>query len=261
MRPRAGASDRIEGVRPVIEAIRAGRRRIFEVELPDQRSTPGLRELSALLEERGIPTRSSSEAARAPAERLRVRARCEPFREESLEVLLGQSGPRLLVALDRVTDVGNLGSIARSSEAAGFSGLVLEHRHAPPIGPAAIRASAGALEHLRVGRTPNLARGLDLARAEGLRVFASEAGAPPIESLAPESLMGELIWVFGSEDRGIREQVRMRADEMVGIPLAGRVDSLGVAAAAAFLLLRVAEVRRREWKGPSECRIHTRPAL
>ncbi|NRA02746.1 MAG: RNA methyltransferase [Myxococcales bacterium] len=261
MRSRAPASDRIEGVRPVIEAIRAGRRRIFEVELPEQRSTPGLRELSALLEERGIPTRPSSGGPREAAGRIRVLARSEPFPEESFEALLEDSGPRLLVALDRVTDIGNLGSIARSAEAAGFGGRVLEHRHAPPIGPGAIRASAGALEHLRVGRTPNLARALDLARAEGLRVFAAEAGGRPIESLDPELLAGELIWVFGSEDRGIREMVRARADQVVGIPLIGRIDSLGVAAAAAFLLLRVAEARRREWKAPTECRIHTRPAL
>ena len=72
-------------------------------------------------------------------------ARAEPYPEEPFEELLIGPGPRLLVAFDRVTDVGNLGSIARSAEVAGATGLVLEYRHAPSIGPGALRTSAGAL--------------------------------------------------------------------------------------------------------------------
>lgn len=244
----------------MIEAIRAGRRRIFEVELPDECSTPGLRELAELVRERGIPARVPSRNPSASGDRIQVRARAEPFPEENFEALLDAPGPRLLVALDRVTDVGNLGAIARSAEAAGATGLVLESRRAPPIGPGALRASAGALEHLRVGRTPNLARALELARAEGLGVFAAETGAPPVELLDPRALCADSVWVFGSEDRGIRQKVRASVDHLVGIPLDGQVSSLGVSAAAAFLLLRQAEVRRREWKGSPECRIYTRPA-
>lgn len=225
---------RIEGARPIIEAIRSGRRRVLEVWLPREARTPAQRELEALVREQGIPSHESREGAVAEA---------ETYPEEPWEELLLAPAPRFLVALDRVTDVGNLGSIARSAEGAGASGLVLEVRHAPPIGPGALRASAGALEHLRVGRTPNLGRALDLARSEGLVILAAAAGGEPLESLSPALLGSDLIWVFGSEDTGLRDSIARRADQRVGIAQRGRIASLGVAAAAAYLLHRTAEAR------------------
>ena len=224
----------------MIEAIRAGRRSVHEVRLPAAARTPGLRELERLLEERGIPAIRERPAAGGGN---RVVARADPFPEEPFEALLDAESPRLLVALDGVTDVGNLGSIARSAEGAGASALVLEHRRAPPIDCGALRASAGALEHLRVGRTPSLPRALDLCIAEGLLVLAAEAEGVPLEALPPAALRGDLVWVFGSEDRGLREATRRRATHLVGLALAGRIASLGVAAAAAHLLLRTLEIR------------------
>ncbi len=238
MRRTAESASQIEGVRPVIEAIRAGRRRVLEISLPDGAATPGLRQLRALARERGIPLKSSRR------DEPRVRASAEPYPEELFETLLSAAGPRFFVALDRLTDVGNLGSIARSAESAGATGLVLEHRHAPLIGPGALRASAGALEHLVVARTPNLRKALELAVGEGVGVLAADAAGEPLDEVAPDLLCGDLIWVFGSEDRGLRPAIRALASSLVGIPLQGRVGSLGVAAAAAFLLHRSAELRR-----------------
>jgi 23S rRNA (guanosine2251-2'-O)-methyltransferase len=237
---RAAGVAGIEGVRPVIEAIRAGRRHVHEIVLTGDGKTPGLRELEALARAHGIPTRARKGA------RARVVAQADPFPEESFEALLLGEGPRFLVALDRVTDVGNLGSIARTAEVAGVTGLVLEHRHSPPIGAGALRASAGALEYLRVGRTPNLRRALGLAAGEGLVVLVAEPGGRPIDALEPETLQGDLVWVFGSEDRGVRPGIREQASEVVAIPVRGRVSSLGVAAAAAYLLLRTAAMRGGE---------------
>lgn len=229
-------TQRIEGVRAVLEALRAGRRRVHEVMLPDEVRTPGLRELQALARELGIPTRRAPDASG-------VAARAAPFPERAVEDLLVRGAKRFWVALDRVTDVGNLGSIARSAEAAGAEALVLEQRHAPPIQAGALRASAGALEHLEVARAPNLRRALELARGEGFAILAADLGAPPLADLPPAALTGDLVWVFGSEDRGLRESVLAVATHRVGIPLHGRVGSLGVAAAAAFLLHRTAELR------------------
>ena len=144
----------IEGVRPVIEAIRSGRRRVLAVWLPNELRTPAQRELGDLVRTHRIARHDAGPGAGG------VRASAEPYPEEPYEDLLMGASPRLLVALDRVTDVGNLGSIARSAEVAGATGLVLEDRRSPPIGPGALRASAGALEHLRVGRAPNLGRAL-----------------------------------------------------------------------------------------------------
>jgi len=227
----------IEGTRPVIEAIRAGRRRVHAVHLPEGDGSAARRELETLLAERGI--------ARRVAERGGfVHAEADPYPEEEAEALLAAPSPRFLVALDRVTDVGNLGSIARSAEGAGVGGLVLEHRHSPPISAGALRASAGALEHLRVGRAPNLARALDLGRSEGLALLVADAGGVPLAELPTMTLQSDLVWVFGSEDLGVRAGIRKLATAVVGIPLQGKIASLGVAAAAAYLLFRTAEARR-----------------
>jgi 23S rRNA (guanosine2251-2'-O)-methyltransferase len=220
----------------VIEAILAGRRPVLEVALPEHPSTPGLRELEALVRARGIPRR----VARGPE---RVVATADHYPEEPAEALLQDDRPRFLVALDGVTDVGNLGSIARSAEASGATGIVMEHRHSAPVDAGALRASAGALEHLRVGRTPNLARMLGLCADDGLTVLVADPEADPVSQVAVEVLRGELVWVFGSEERGVRPGVRSRATLRVGIPQVGRVRSLGVAAAAAYLLLRTLEAR------------------
>ncbi len=221
-----------------MEAIRAGRRQVHEVSLPAGRGSPGLRELEALLRERRIPILPVGRGGNG------VVARADPYPEEPFEALLDDPRPRLLVALDGVTDVGNLGSIARSAETAGATGLVLEQRRSPPVDAGALRSSAGALEHLRVGRTPNLPRALELAAREGLTVLAADPGGDPLEALGADLLRGELVWVFGSEDRGLRRAVWERAEHRVGIASEGRVASLGVAAAAAYLLLRTRDLRR-----------------
>ncbi|HKC52906.1 MAG TPA: RNA methyltransferase [Myxococcota bacterium] len=226
----------IEGARPVIEAIRAKRRIVRAVVLPDGDGSAARRELETLLSGCSIERR---EAKRGEG----IHAFADPYPEEEFEALLAAPSPRFLVALDRVTDVGNLGSIARTAEGAGVLGLVLEHRRAPPIAAGALRASAGALEHLRVGRTPNLARAVELARSEGLVVLVADAGGRSLEDLPAALLTSDLLWIFGSEDLGARESIRRNATATVGIPLRGKVGSLGVAAAAAYLVLRTAELR------------------
>jgi 23S rRNA (guanosine2251-2'-O)-methyltransferase len=226
----------VEGARPVIEALRAGRRRVHEIRITPGEGSPALRTLREVAERCGVPVVEGSPGSG-------VTALAEPYCEISFEELLSGPAPRHFVALDGVTDVGNLGAIARSAEAAGFGGLVLEERRAPPLNAGALRSSAGALEHLSVARTPNLRRALTLARDEGLAILAAEPGGAPLAAIDPALLQAESILVFGSEDRGIRPGIRGLAQMRLGIPMRGRVESLGVAAAAAYLLLRLAELR------------------
>ena len=230
MRQGGGDPQSIEGGRPVLEALRAGRRKVLEIWLPAAARSPVQREIEERARVAGIPVHAVERSAD-------TRARAEAYPEEGFEALLASLGsPRLLVALDGVTDVGNLGSIARSAETAGVSGIVLELRNSPPIGPGALRASSGALEHLRVARTPSLPRALDLARQEGLRILAADSTGAPLADLAQDLLRDDVLWIFGSEERGIRPAILSRVDERVGITLHGRIASLGVAAAAAVLL-------------------------
>jgi 23S rRNA (guanosine2251-2'-O)-methyltransferase len=243
VRQAGGDPQSIEGGRPVLEALRAGRRKVLEIWLPADARSAVQREIDERARALGIPVHSVERSAE-------TRARVEPYPEESFEALLASlASPRVLVALDGVTDVGNLGSIARSAETAGVAALVLELRHSPSIGPGALRASSGALEHLRLARTPSLPRALDLAHQEGLRILAADSAGEPLEALPPAELERDLVWIFGSEERGLRPSILARVDVRVGIPLHGRIESLGVAAAAAFLLhgtaARRAESARR----------------
>jgi 23S rRNA (guanosine2251-2'-O)-methyltransferase len=210
---------------------------VHEIRVPRGEGSPAVRALREAAARAGVRV---VEGASGPG----VTALADPYPEYGFEDLLSGPVPRRLVALDGVTDVGNLGSIARSAECAGIGGMVLEQRRAPPVNAGALRASAGALEHLRVARTPNLRRALALARQEGLVLLSGDPAGLPVTRLDPELLRGEWIVLLGSEDVGIRQGLREQIQVPIGIPLAGRIESLGVAAAAAYLLLRLAEARR-----------------
>jgi 23S rRNA (guanosine2251-2'-O)-methyltransferase len=166
----------------------------------------------------------------------------------SAEELLAGPEP-LVVALDEVQDPQNLGSIARTAECAGCSGVAIPQRRSAEVTPAACKASAGALEHLRVARVRNLADFLGLAREAGCWCYGASAQAAgkraPIPYDAPDYRGAGIVLVLGSEGRGLRPRVATACDELIALPLRGRVGSLGVSAAAAALLYEILQDRDR----------------
>jgi 23S rRNA (guanosine2251-2'-O)-methyltransferase len=164
----------------------------------------------------------------------------------------------LIVALDQVQDPQNLGSICRSAECAGASGLVITERRSAEVTPAVCKASAGAVEHLRIARVRNLADFLLDARGAGCWSYGASAPLARIhgeqeqaggsaerkrDSKAPASVpytvpdySGGVVLVLGSEGGGLRPRVAGACDQLVCLPMHGRMESLGVAAAAAALL-------------------------
>jgi len=163
-----------------------------------------------------------------------------PFRYEQSDALLAREDP-LIVALDQIQDPQNLGSICRTAECAGASGVVLPERGAATVTAAVCKASAGAVEHLPIARVRNLADFLADAKAAGLWCYGAQAGA----TTSYESLdySGGVVLVLGSEGRGLRRRVASSCDALVSLPLRGQIESLGVAAAAAVLLYAVASMR------------------
>ncbi len=159
--------------------------------------------------------------------------------------LLAAEDP-LLVALDQVEDPQNLGSICRTAECAGASGLVIPERRAAEVTPAVCKASAGAVEHLRVARVRNLADFLLAAREANCWSYGASAEARgkhgPVPYDRPD-YRGGVVLVLGSEGRGLRPRVAASCDELVALPLRGRVESLGVSAAAAALLYEILHKR------------------
>jgi 23S rRNA (guanosine2251-2'-O)-methyltransferase len=149
----------------------------------------------------------------------------------------------LIVALDQVQDPHNLGSIARTAECARATGLVIPERRAAEVTPAVCKASAGAVEHLRIARIRNLADFLGEAHKAGFWSYgASAEGSVPYDQ---PDYRGKVVLVLGSEGRGLRPRVAGACDQLISLPLHGRIQSLGVSAAAAAILYEILHNRSR----------------
>ena len=148
------------------------------------------------------------------------------------EILRVEGG--LVVALDQVQDTRNLGAICRTAEAAGAAGVVIPSRRSAGVTAATAKASAGAVEHLRVARVTNLADWLGSAKDAGAWIYGAAAGAPTAHTKA--DLTGKVVLVLGGEGQGLRRRVAETCDLLISLPIRGRVDSLNVGAAAAALL-------------------------
>ncbi|HXV36353.1 MAG TPA: 23S rRNA (guanosine(2251)-2'-O)-methyltransferase RlmB [Myxococcota bacterium] len=248
--PKSAGSEQLTGVHAALEAIRAGRRKLRVLRVRRGRPRPELAELLAAAREAGVPVESVEErelALLAPkgSNHQGVALEAEPLPELSLESLLGTLDREevTLVALDGVEDPQNLGAIARVAEGAGVAGLIVPRRRSAPLSPAAIRASAGALEWLPCARVANLPRALNELKSKGFWIFGSAPdGSCGLFELPERALAGRRVAVFGAEGRGIRRGVDRVVDFRLRIPLEGRVASLNVAAAAAIVLF---ELKRR----------------
>ncbi len=241
---RRGAEEWITGLHPIGEALAAGRRELRSLQVREEGGHRGVADLVARARAARVPVREldGREAERLPPPGVALEA--GPIPELGLEELLVDlpvaTGPRTLVALDGVEDPQNLGAIARVAEAAGAGGLILTHRHAPPLSAAVSRASAGAIEWLPVARVPNLARALEVLAGEGFWSLGADAAARDSLYELPDRLArADRVVVLGAEERGIRPGVAARIDQSIRIPLGGRVASLNVSTAAAVLLFEL----------------------
>ena len=230
----------IYGSRPVVEALESGRRKVFEIF-----DAVGDQEVAKAASTRGVePKRVSRERVDELAGggiHQGVVARVESYPYSGLDEILASPEPLILV-LDGVTDPRNLGAVLRAADGAGASGVVVPKDRAAGVTAAAVKASAGASEHVRLARETNLRRAIERMKEAGLWVYAAEVGGTPYTQL---DLAGPVALVFGSEGRGVRRLVREACDGAVSIPMFGNVGSLNVSVAAAVLLYEVR--RRRGW--------------
>jgi 23S rRNA (guanosine2251-2'-O)-methyltransferase len=175
----------------------------------------------------------------------------------TLESLLDTArSPALLVVLDGVEDPRNLGAILRTAEAAGADGVLLPERHSAGLSETVNRASAGALEHVRVARVGNVVQALEALKARGIWVVGFDAAGA--ERWDQVDLTQPVALVVGGEGRGIRRLVREHCDHLASIPLFGHVASINVSVAAGIALF---EAIRQRGAVPSHVRpIPARPA-
>ncbi len=154
------------------------------------------------------------------------------------------AAPPFLVAVDGVTDPGNLGAIIRSCDGAGVTGVLLPRHRSVHVTPTVAKASAGAVEYVPMALVPGLPGALKQLSERGIWIVGLDDGADrSIYEIGP--LASEPIClVFGAEGAGLSRLVRERCDSIASIPMAGRVSSLNVATAAAISLYNISRLRQ-----------------
>jgi 23S rRNA (guanosine2251-2'-O)-methyltransferase len=241
-RERSSSSDSqlIYGIRPVMEAILAGKEvdRIFIV-----RNSEGnlMTELKNLLRERDITWQE------VPIEKIHRITRnnhqdvvcyISPVSYASLSNIIPSIFEKgetpFILLLDRITDVRNFGAIARTAECAGVHAIVIPLRGAAQVTADAIKTSAGALNNIPICRESSLRSTIDFLRQSGLRIIAAtEKGK---ENYFKSDFTGPIAIVMGSEEDGVSDDILRTADELVKIPLLGSISSLNVSVATGVLL-------------------------
>jgi 23S rRNA (guanosine2251-2'-O)-methyltransferase len=175
----------------------------------------------------------------------------EPRRYATLDEILARAAERdeapFVLALDSLEDPQNVGTLLRSAEAAGVHGVLFPTHRQAPLTPSAVKASAGAVEHLLLAPVDDLAQALTDLRSHGLRVAGAEADAPL--TARQSDLRGPLVIVVGSEGQGLGPAVRRRADLFMRIPMRGAVGSLNAAVAGSILLFEAVAQRDPDGRG------------
>jgi len=164
--------------------------------------------------------------------------------ENILPTLYEQGEVPFFVVLDRVTDVRNLGAIARTAEAAGCHALILPARNSALVNADAVKTSSGALMHLPVCREESLLQTIRYLKESGVSILAATEKGPVFFD-QPE-MTGPVALVLGSEEKGITKEILRLADHHISIPMYGKVDSLNVSVAAGILIYEVVRQRNRE---------------
>jgi 23S rRNA (guanosine2251-2'-O)-methyltransferase len=229
------------GIHPVLEALRAGRVRDVRV---GPRTDERLSRLLELARAKGVRVSRVDPDALARLSNRGVHQGVVASVEERVQASLADllAGVPLVVVLDGVEDPHNLGAIARSAEAAGASGLVVQARRSAALDGVAVKASAGALNHVPVAEVVNIARTIEELKAANVWVvgLVGEGETPytDVDFTLPTAL------VLGAEGAGLRRLVRERCDWLVQIPLFGHVGSLNVSVAAGIVLFEA--VRQRQ---------------
>lgn len=249
--PRGLGGEQIEGRQAVRELLLAQRRRVTEIVLADDlEGDPAVADIVELaaaervavryLARRRLESMCRSEAPQG------VMAIAAPLDEVTLSEVLEQrrSAPLFAVAVDGVTDPGNLGAILRSCEGAGVDAVVIPRHRAVHVTPTVAKAAAGAIEYLPIAMVGGLPAALERLREAGVWIVGFDDGADrtvfEIGDLATEAICV----VLGAEGAGLSRLVRERCDVVVQIPMLGRLSSLNVSAAAALATYEVVRHRR-----------------
>ena len=241
-------SDYIFGIRPVIEAIEAGKD-IDKILIKKDLSGEMVNELFALVKQyRILVQRVPLENRITKKNHQGVLAILSSVTYSNISNVMPEiyeAGKMpFLVALDGITDVRNFGAIARTCECAGVDAIVIPERHSVTVSGDAMKTSAGALNYLQVCREHSMVGALNYLKANGCKIVGA-SGKTNVAYTDVDYTVPTVI-VMGAEDRGLEPEVEAVCDELVTIPEYGHINSLNVSVAAGILMYEVVRQRNKE---------------
>ena len=250
--PAAGAESEVvpnenllSGRNPIREALKSGRD-IEKLLVARGELSGSAREIVQMAKERRIPVQ---EVDRVRLDAIThnhqgMLAFASAYQYSTVEAMLALAEERgeepFLVLLDGITDPHNLGAIIRTAECAGAHGVIVQERRAVGLTPAAVKASAGAVEHLPVARVSNLGNTIIELQNKNIWVYAADMEG---ENYAEADLTGALALVIGAEGEGVSRRVLSLCDKTLSLPLRGKLDSLNASVAAGILLYAAMRAR------------------
>ena len=246
--PKEEVEGQLEGRNALQEALRAGRT-IDKVFIASGDTDKGLQRLAAEAKEAGavvVPVdRRKLDQMSFTRSHQGVIALAAAHEYATIDEILEEAAARgenaLIVICDELTDPHNLGAIMRSAECAGAHGVIIPKRRSVGLTATVAKASAGAMEYMKVARVTNINNAINELKEKGVWVFGTAAeGSIPMYKA---DLTGPAAIVIGNEGDGMSQLVRKNCDVMVHIPMKGSISSLNASAAASILLYEA--VRQR----------------
>jgi 23S rRNA (guanosine2251-2'-O)-methyltransferase len=239
----------IYGLNPVLEALRAGTK-ISAVYLSASRQEKVL-DLEQALVRRGMPAKKVDESffeEKFPKGHQGVAARIESRRYADLEDLTDIPGKKgevpLFLILDGIEDPRNFGSILRVADAGGVHGVVIQSHRSASLTPEAVKASAGASEHVVISMVPNIKHAISSMKESGVTIIGAEAEGD--NTVWDMDLTGSLALVIGSEAGGMRRTVKEHCDHIIKLPMQGKVNSLNASVATGIIIFEIMRQRMQK---------------
>lgn len=243
----------VVGRNAVLELLKSGKP-VNKVLLKNDKNQARNFDIIHIMKERGIPFQyvesavldkySAGEKHQGVLAFSAAREYVEP--EDIVQIARRRGEDPFILVLDEVEDPHNLGALVRTADAAGVHGLIIPKRRSAGLTPAVGRASAGAIEYVPVARVSNLVQTLKQLKEEGCWVTGADAGGKDIYRA---DLTGPRVIVVGGEDKGLGRLVKETCDEIVSLPMYGKISSLNASVAGSVVLY---EVRRQRNQGLSD---------
>lgn len=244
------------GINPVLEALKADRRKVFEIYIAKDKTSGRIAKVVKFAQSKKIPVKevktTQLKSIVGNSRHQGISAKVNTYAMADLSDIIGSDlandNNRFLLLLDNVLDPQNLGAIIRTALGVGIDGIIIpKDRSAMPT-PAVSKASAGAIEHVRMIRITNMVDTIKVLKQQGVWVVGLDKGAD--KTVYSSDLTGSVAIIIGGEEKGIRPLVKKNCDFLVSIPQMGQVNSLNASVAAAIVMYEAFRQREKQRKEP-----------